>query len=85
MNETSVITWINIEDASPVKTGWYMVVLKPKNYKDFSDNPKKMNSWIEKFGIEKLWWNDGVFWQESCHVNERVNYWAHIPKVPIYK
>lgn len=85
MNEISEINWINIKDARPLEEGWYIVLLKPKNYKDFLNNPKKMNSWIEKFGIEKLWFKDKVFWQESCHVNNRVTYWAYIPKVPLYK
>ena len=26
--ETSIITWIDIKDARPLETGWYMVVLK---------------------------------------------------------
>lgn len=85
MNETSIISWIDINDKKPIGSGWYMVVLKPKNHMDFINNPKEMNDWIECFGINKLWWNNGVFWQESCNVNDRVTYWGNIPKVPIYK
>lgn len=85
MIKTSTITWIDIKDARPLERGWYMVVLKPKNYDEFLSNPKEMNSWIKKFGIEKLWWNNGAFWKDNYRVNKQVNYWGYLPKVPIYE
>lgn len=85
MKEASKITWINIRDEKPPESGWYMVVLKPKNYMEFIDNPKIMNSWINKFGINKMLWNNREFWEGSSEITDRVTYWGYLPTVPLYK
>lgn len=85
MNETSTIIWINKNDKKPLDSGWYMVVLVPRNYEEFKNRPSDMNGWIESFGINKLWWNDGDFWEENHIVTDRVTHWGLLPEVPVFK
>lgn len=81
----SIIKWINIKDKRPIEFGWFLVVLKPVNFKDFDDE-KELNSWIEDYGLEKVWFNNGKFWNSKkgvgLDISERVVYWADIPNVP---
>lgn len=85
MSKTSVINWINKNDKKPLESGWYMVVLMPKNHEEFRKCPTDMNSWIKKFGINKLWWNNGHFWEDNFEVTDRVTHWALLPEVPLFK
>jgi hypothetical protein len=82
----STIKWINIKDKKPTGFGWFLVVLKPVNFKDF-ENEKDLNSWIEKYGLEKIWFNNGKFWDSKngvgLDISERVIYWGNIPSVPL--
>lgn len=84
MNNISIINWNDINELLPSRIGWYLVVLMPKNYTDFTDNKVAMNAWIESFGIEKLWYNNSAFWKDHLEINDRILYWAHLPKVPTF-
>lgn len=82
----STIKWIDIEDKKPIGFGWYLVVLKPINFKEF-ENEKDLNDWIESYGLDKVWFNNGEFWNSKkgtgIELTERVICWADIPSVPL--
>ena len=83
---STTIYWINAKNILPIESGWYMVVLIPVNYEDFKDNPKEMNEWIKKFGLQRLWFNNGEFWESHKIITNRVIYWGNIPKdnIPLF-
>jgi hypothetical protein len=82
----SIIKWIDIKNNKPIGFGWYLVVLKPVNFKDF-ENEKDFNNWIQDYGLEKVWFNNGTFWDSKKGVGidilDRVVYWAEVPSVPL--
>lgn len=84
----SVIRWINGKDTKPIESGWYMVVLKPVNFQEFDDE-RRLNGWIEDYGLDKVWFNNGCFWDSKSgpgiDITDRVIYWGNIPTVPLFK
>lgn len=85
MNKISVIDWISIDDEKPFESGWYMVVLKPKNYMEFIDNPRQMNDWMSSFGMNKIWYHNGEFWEDGYKITGRIAHWGQMPSVPLYE
>lgn len=83
MEKISIIHWVNRRYIRPTKTGWYMGVLLPENYMDLQDNVEIVNDWIEKYGIDKIWWDNSSFWKNGKDIYLRVLYWAKIPSVPV--
>lgn len=83
----SIIKWIDIKNKKPIDFGWYLAVLKPINFKEF-ENEKDLNDWIEDYGLEKVWFNNGEFWNSrkgiGINITERITYWAEIPNVPLF-
>ena len=82
--------WIDIKSKRPLEAGWYAVAVNPVNH-NVSD-PKDSNSWREKFGFVKAWYNpDAVhkWWEPDPHgmkttpIDERVTHWGGLPKVPM--
>lgn len=82
MNRT-IIDWMDVKNGKPISSGWYMVVLLPKNHSEFANNPSEMNSWIRRFGINKIWYHNGEFWINHEISTDRVIYWSEIPSVPL--
>lgn len=83
----SIIQWIDITNKRPIGFGWYLVVLMPVNFEEFKDK-KDLNDWITSYGLDKVWFNNGEFWDSKKGpgnvVSDRITHWANIPSVPIF-
>lgn len=86
----TIIKWTDRSKSSPFRNfGWYLVVLKPKNFKECEDNGTDYSEWISSYGFDKAWYNDYRFWVSDPHgygteeVTNRVIMFAELPKVSI--
>jgi len=96
MKQEIQIQWNTLDVIPKENSGWFFVVVKPKNHKCNSLNLEDINHWIEKFGWKIAWYNKHALspWWETCpfhnalcngkgELGDRVLYWAEIPSPPL--
>jgi len=89
MKET-IIQWSKYNAEFPKRNfGWYLVILKPVNFKECELNGLDYADWIASYGFEKAWYNNHKFYIANPHgyrteeVTDRVELFAELPKVAI--
>lgn len=82
----SIIEW-NVYSSmfSPLKSGWYVVALIPKNCSKLTED--EMNDWRKNAGFDKAWHYDGKWFisrigMHSIDVTDRVTHYGELPLVP---
>lgn len=88
--KATLIEWEDFKYCNPIiNFGWYLVVLKPKNWKECEDGKLNYADWVSSYGFEKAWYNNSKFYVANPHVygteevTDRVGLFAKLPKVSL--
>jgi hypothetical protein len=81
---TFEIIWKPVRIPPPEGSGWYIIAMSNKNFKE-SGHSKK---WRDSFGFNKAWFHGSDWWVADHHgcgserVTDRVTHWDYCPSVP---
>jgi hypothetical protein len=77
----TIINWTRFYgDNKPSSSfGWYVVILKPHNYKELEETNRSYTMWIKECGFNIRWYHDGEFWEDHKPITDRVLYYAERP------